>query len=72
MEDTANWLPLLKAAQEVQISPAKLSQMVDKGQVETRRSARDLRLTLVNMEQLRKLMEEPEERIRRKRKNGGV
>lgn len=54
MED---WTPLVEAAKAVRISAAKLSKMVKQGRVVSRKDPRDERLTLVDLNQLKKLME---------------
>lgn len=51
----AEWLPLGKAAAEVDISPAKLTRLCKRGRVPSKKDMRDERLTLVDMDALRKL-----------------
>ena len=52
MED---WKPLVEAAREIGISPSKLSGLVQRGKVSSRKNPYDERVTLVDMEQLRRM-----------------
>jgi hypothetical protein len=49
------WVPMNVAARELGVSPTKLSNMAQAGQIETRHDLRDNRKRLVDLVALRKL-----------------
>jgi hypothetical protein len=49
------WKPLTEAAKEIGVSFSKISRLVRQGRVPSRKDPRDERLTLVDMEALRKI-----------------
>ena len=57
MIDMANeqWLELTKAAQRIGISQAKLTMMVKNGEVKSKKTPRDKRKTLVDMNELNRI-----------------
>lgn len=57
------WVPLTEAARSVKISPAKLSNMVKAGKVESRKDPRDERVTLIDVIALRKYLGLPTEGV---------
>lgn len=54
------WRPLGEAARAVGISAGKLSNMVKAGRIASKKDPRDERLTLIDLGQLRRLMEQTE------------
>jgi DNA-binding MarR family transcriptional regulator len=50
------WVTMAKAAEEVGVSPAKISRLAAKGRIRTRRDPKDERVKLVNLEEVRKLL----------------
>lgn len=51
----AEWTPLTQAAEYVGISPAKLSKMVKQKRIASKKDPRDERLTLVDLQELRRV-----------------
>lgn len=51
-----NWKRLTDAAREVGISSAKLSNMVKQGRVSSKKDARDERVTLVDVNELKRVL----------------
>lgn len=50
-----DWKPLTEAAQIVKVSPAKLTRMIKQGRIQSHKDARDERLTLVDVDELKKI-----------------
>lgn len=57
MTTTSKWVPLTVAAHEAGISALKLTRLVKEGRLETRKDIRDERRKLVNLSELRKLLD---------------
>lgn len=52
----ADWKQLTEAAREVGISAAKLSNMVRQGRISKKRDPRDERVTLVDVDEIRRVL----------------
>jgi DNA-binding MarR family transcriptional regulator len=52
---TEQWIELTKAAQRLGISQAKLSSMVKRGEVKSKKDIRDKRKTFVDLNELNRL-----------------
>lgn len=56
MEKSEQWLPVKEAVKTLKVSRYKLTQLIDRGLVQTRENIKDYREKLVDVEQARQVL----------------